>query len=591
MAIMQISQVSSTGNNAIDSLLWGVRWQDQTISYSFPTAGSTFVPDYSTAAEPWSRFSTLTTSMRQGARQALSIWSAVANVTFSEVTEPTASGVIRFGQSSAPSTAWSYYPYYDESGGDIWFGYQYDYTSPHWQTYSDYAFFSTLHEIGHSLGLKHPGYYSSSDTPPYADVSIDAYQYSVMSYYSYPGASMNTFPGSTSYPQTPMLDDVAAVQYIYGANYTYNAGNTTYSFSPADTKIFQTIWDGGGIDTYDASAYTQNVTLQLEPGYWSTLGASQLADLGNNVKAPGSVANAYLYQNDVRSLIENAIGGSGDDTLRGGPGNNSLTGGNGADQLWGGSGGNDTLLGGVGDDGYWWGSGDASDVVASDSSMAGDVLRLYNLQRGSYAGWNQGGDLMLQANDGSTLDVKDWYTQDDATRIQSFVFADLAAYAWNNGKTAIVNLYGNVYGNGVHKAVAADSSMCILRGTSGADTLIGGAGTDQLWGGAGGNDELTGGAGSDTYWFTADQGKDTVTAAADNSEDVVRFATVWQPSDLTLSVAGSDLYLTAGATQIVLVGWGRGGGMQLNRFYFEQTSDVYQVQVSPTGSAQFVRAT
>ena len=41
----------------------------------------------------------------------------------------------------------------------------------------------------------------------------------------------------TSYPQTLMMDDIAALQFMYGANFTTNAGTaasaTTSPFSPA----------------------------------------------------------------------------------------------------------------------------------------------------------------------------------------------------------------------------------------------------------------------------------------------------------------------------------------------------------------------
>ena len=133
MATMQITQVSSSGTNAIDSLLSGVRWSGNSVTYSFPVAGSSFLTDYSSSQEPWHGFKPLTTSMMSGARQALLQWAAVANITFTEVTEPASSGVIRFGQSSVPSTAWGYYPYTDESAGDVWYGYQYESALGHLQ--------------------------------------------------------------------------------------------------------------------------------------------------------------------------------------------------------------------------------------------------------------------------------------------------------------------------------------------------------------------------------------------------------------------------------------------------------------------------
>ena len=153
-------------------------------------------------------------------------------------------------------------------------------------------------------------------------------------------------------PQTYMIDDIAALQYMYGANFNTNAGNTVYSWSPTTgemfiggvgqgaasaNKVYEAIWDGGGTDTYNLSNYTTNLHLDLRPGEWSTFSTAQLADL--DVGAPGvhlargEVANAFLYHNDPRSLIENAIGGSGSDILIGNQANNVLLGGPGQDTL------------------------------------------------------------------------------------------------------------------------------------------------------------------------------------------------------------------------------------------------------------------
>uniref|UniRef100_UPI00195366F3 M10 family metallopeptidase C-terminal domain-containing protein n=1 Tax=Streptococcus pneumoniae TaxID=1313 RepID=UPI00195366F3 len=67
------------------------------------------------------------------------------------------------------------------------------------------------------------------------------------------------------------MDDIAAIQAMYGANFATHAENTVYSFSPTTgeefingvgqgepgaNRVFLTIWDGGGNDTYDFSNYT-----------------------------------------------------------------------------------------------------------------------------------------------------------------------------------------------------------------------------------------------------------------------------------------------------------------------------------------------
>ena len=66
---------------------------------------------------------------------------------------------------------------------------------------------------------------------------------------------------SGSYPQTLMMLDIAAVQEMYGANFSTNGGDSVYNWSvstgemlsmvspqgaPSANKIFMTIWDGGG---------------------------------------------------------------------------------------------------------------------------------------------------------------------------------------------------------------------------------------------------------------------------------------------------------------------------------------------------------
>ncbi len=110
--------------------------------------------------------------------------------------------------------------------------------------------------------------------------------------------------------------------------------------APAGNKIFMTIWDGGGIDTYDFSNYATNLSVNLQPGSWTTASSAQLASLGSGHYAAGNIANALLYNNNPASLIENAVGGSGTDTLTGNIAGNGLTGG----------GGNDVLNGAAGSD-------------------------------------------------------------------------------------------------------------------------------------------------------------------------------------------------------------------------------------------------
>jgi serralysin len=161
-------------------------------------------------------------------------------------------------------------------------------------------------------------------------------------------------------------------------------------------RIFETVWDGGGIDTYHFGNYTSDLAIDLRPGGFSTLASAQLAHLGNGNYARGNVFNALQYQGDRRSLIENAVGGSGNNKMYGNQVANALSGGGGNDVLYGyagndrlaGGAGNDLLIGGAGNDILNGGSG--ADVfyfnmalnssrnvdTIQDFSVPGDTIRL-----------------------------------------------------------------------------------------------------------------------------------------------------------------------------------------------------------------------
>jgi VCBS repeat-containing protein len=279
------------------------------------------------------------------------MYSSVANLTFTEVAETsTQHGDLRYAESDSPGTAWAYYPSTSAAGGDAWFNNSKNYYDN--PVMGNYAYLTMMHETGHALGLKHPHEVKGSFGAMPAD--HDSLEYTVMSYHSYVGSSLSGYTNGTySYPQTLMMYDIAALQEMYGANYDTNSGDTVYSWSPTTgqmfidgvgqslpggNKIFMTVWDGGGNDTYDFSNYTTNLSVDLNPGGWTTVSDTQLAYLGNGHYAAGNIANSLLYHDNPASLIENAIGGSGDDLLIGNIADNRLTGGQGNDYLDGGAG-------------------------------------------------------------------------------------------------------------------------------------------------------------------------------------------------------------------------------------------------------------
>ncbi|MDK0545431.1 hypothetical protein P6O83_15980, partial [Clostridium perfringens] len=60
---------------------------------------------------------------------------------------------------------------------------------------------------------------------------------------------------------TPMIYDIAAVQYMYGANMSTNAGNTTHTLD--GSQVAKTIWDASGTDLLTSGSYSGGVTLDL----------------------------------------------------------------------------------------------------------------------------------------------------------------------------------------------------------------------------------------------------------------------------------------------------------------------------------------
>jgi len=396
-------KVEATGQTFVDALLNRTAWGDEGVTFGFTTSVGQYSSVYG-QGETAKGYQALSGTQITAAKDAMSAWAELIDLKISESSATTAD--IRIAMSSAPKTAWAYAPGTSGEAGDVWFGTSAGYYGT--PKAGNYAYHTFIHELGHALGLSHPhenklgtGNYSAEDvtgkslcpccaglvhgTVSAADASInveaataagttlnfggstagstiDAMAYSIMSYSSYANDGRDGYSNGTwDYAQSPMLRDIAAVQYLYGANYTTRSGDTVYSWSatsgekfingvgqgaPGGNKVFETIWDGGGRDTVDLSKYTSALKIDLAPGGWANFGNSQVANLGDGHSAPGNVAFAYLHQGDERSLIENAVGGSGNDTIKGNAADNVLVGGAGNDRLEGLE-GNNILAGGT----------------------------------------------------------------------------------------------------------------------------------------------------------------------------------------------------------------------------------------------------
>ena len=227
-----------------------------------------------------------------------------------------------------------------------------------------------LHQIGHSLGLTHPGLYAdgAGGLSHAADAQVwqDSLQFTVMSGFGADEPAGANLPegmaASGLLPQTLGLADMAALHQIYGANIATRAGNDCYGFGSNLGGIYDfsqnyapmlTIWDGGGRDKLDLSGFAAAQLVRLEAGSLSSVGG-----LTNNL----GIA--------FGTLIEDAKGGRGADTLLGNSLGNLLEGMAGADSLEGG-GGKDSLYGGSGADTLRGGAG--NDLLVGEDSVTGVV--------------------------------------------------------------------------------------------------------------------------------------------------------------------------------------------------------------------------
>jgi len=335
------STVPNSGTTNIDALLSGDKWgggagTTANLTFSFPWQNGLEATFAGYNGQPYSTLNENSATQRFGFNStqvtatvnAINAWTSVANISLTQIAETrTNVGDLRFAFTSVLQTtltgekAWgwarspdSYWP----SAGDVWLS-----TASSANTNTDWSigsnnFYSIIHEIGHALGLEYP--FEGTTLLP---KNLDARLYSVMSYTDAPNSlfvrvteNANGSVGLSSFtvvPETPMLLDIAAIQYLYGINTSYKAGDDIYTFDTR-TPFFKSIWDAGGKDTISVANFKEGCDINLNAGAFSKITIKSDSTAGYNWTSQPPTPT-YDGTNNLSIaygvVIENVIGGSG----------------------------------------------------------------------------------------------------------------------------------------------------------------------------------------------------------------------------------------------------------------------------------------
>ncbi|MGJ8628914.1 MAG: pre-peptidase C-terminal domain-containing protein [Sulfitobacter sp.] len=585
-------ELTVTEPSILDPLRWGTQMSDNNISVYFGTAG--FSADGFTS-EGFNAYE------RAQFMAAFDLLESITNLQFNIVTTAAAADfrlILDTNEMASGSLGQMNPPGFGgaDTGVGVFNGSEWDRSAGGTLERGGQGFYTIVHELLHGLGFAHPHDTGGSSTVmpgvtspfgDYGDFDLNQGAFTIMSYNpDFEGTGNNLYGNAGG----PMALDIALLQELYGANTTHNQGNTVYTLPSTNGSgtFITSIWDAGGVDeirhTGSSAALIdlRAATLELElggGGYGSyadgIVGGFTIANGVVIENATGGSGNDTITGNDANNrLIGNAgndyiVAGAGDDwaegdagndTLIGGQGNDSLLGREGNDVIEGGAGndqligadGNDSLVGGIGNDTFGGGLG-------NDTFIGGDGNDYGGAGSGrDYIDAGEGDDLFSAGFGLDTIhggNGNNWLAGSyDADLITAGTGND--QIGGGTGDDTITSGAGNdqIGAGDDNDSVDAGAGNDFLGGGAGNDTLIGGAGNDTLNGGYG-NDMLTGGADADLFIFNAfNAAGNTTVTDFQTGIDTLRLVGVGLGSDPFDALTMSNI--TVGGQNAVLIDYG-----------------------------------
>lgn len=394
----------------------------------------------------------------------------------------------------APSWSWAvgFFPVpNDPYRGQIYFNINSDFNYLESYQKGSEGFFVILHEIGHTLGLKHP--HDDGGTGRPTALEIDFRDEDIMTIMSYNDAAPENQLNWD--PATPMVMDVLALQYVYGKNLETNAGDTNIRLDV--TGHYETIWDPSGVDKLDQSS--------ADEGWYIVMPYYTYSDLNPELVGYAHPMDAWDvdHYNDFYWLVgdyEHAKGSAYADEIEDNDFDNQIDAGAGNDWVstyYG----DDTLSGGAGYDTLYFYS---SSTDFEFTALSDDWFELYSDVYGTK--YVQGFETF--DFDDVTLTLDELETSLGGTQ-------ELVTYEFTDGDDRIIGgaQHDSLEGGAGNDTLSGKDGNDHIDGGEGSDLLVGSDGRDTIYGRTG-NDLIGGGLGNDR--IEAGDGDDTIGSGKGN---------------------------------------------------------------------------